>query len=280
MFEELFNEFCRERTFIRNLSPRTMGFYKQMYSFWRDVGAFEDLGKESLQKAIIRFRERGVSAGALNTYIRGINTFLKWLHTEHGYIDFSMKFLRVQSQVMRSLSDTEIKLLMSWRPKTNCDKRLKVLTMMLLDTGLRIDEALTLTKARIDFDNLLIRVIGKGNKERVIPFSLELRKVLYKFINGHDFDLVFCTVHGKKVTYCNALRDFTRMTDSLGIKIENSAFHCLRRTFATNFIRNGGNPFVLQRLLGHTSISQTQTYVRLVTEDLQQAHQSVLNRLR
>ena len=114
--DKLFEEFFRERTFIRNLSPRTMGFYKQLYGFWKGVGAFDDLSKASLQDSLIKFRERGVSPGALNTYIRGINTFLKWIHTEHSELrttDLSMKFLRVQRRVQRSLTDNEIKRLIT-----------------------------------------------------------------------------------------------------------------------------------------------------------------------
>src|SRR4051794_35787142 len=112
--EKLFNEFVRERTFIHNLAPRTIGFYKQMYSFWNAVGAFNpELNKQSLQEAVIRFHERGVSPGAINTYIRGVNTFLKWLHKEHGYADLSMSFLKGPRRIMHSLKDEEIKLLMS-----------------------------------------------------------------------------------------------------------------------------------------------------------------------
>jgi integrase/recombinase XerD len=193
-----------------------------------------------------------------------------------------MKFLKATATVMKPLTDEQIQLLMNYKPKKWTDKRLKALVLTLLGTGCRIDELLTLKRTHVDFDNLLIRVTGKGDKERVIPFSIELRKILYKFYHSHEFDLVFCTVDGHKITYCNALRDFTKLTVSLGFRIENSAFHALRRTFATNFIRGGGNPFVLQRILGHTSISQTQTYVKLVTEDLSEAHArtSVLNRLR
>lgn len=280
--DKLFDEFIRERTFIHNLAPRTLGYYKQMYSFWRAVEAFNGLSKASLQEGLIKFRERGVSPGALNTYIRGVNTFLKWLHTEHGYADYSMQFLRTPRRIMHSVKDEDVKRFMNWKPKTYGDRRLKVLTLTILDTGLRIDEALSLTRPNLDFDNLLLTVIGKGDKERIIPFSVELRKTLYKFANSHQFDLIFCTAQGGKVTYCNALRDFTIMYKSLGIDLKGSAFHALRRTFATNFVRGGGNPFVLQRILGHASITQTQEYVKLVTDDLSLEHKrtSVLNRLR
>ena len=278
--QSLFDDFIREKTFVANLSPRTIHYYKQVFRAFRDTGAFDNLCKLSLSDSIITLRERGTSAGAINTYIRGVNCFLNWLYHEHNYDRLAMKLLKGGTTVMRSLTDTEVKALMGWKPRTGCEKRLKVLVLTLLDTGTRIDEILSLRRDKVDFDNLLMTVTGKGNKTRTIPFSVELRKVLYKFSGTHKHPIIFCTVQGSKMHYCNVMRDFTRMTDSLGIKIQNSSFHALRRTFATNFIKNGGNPFVLQRLLGHSSISQTQTYIKLVTDDLSIAHTSVLGRLR
>lgn len=278
--DQLFNEFIREKIYIANLSPRTIKYYKQMYVLFKQVGAFERLSKHSLQESIIKFRERGVSAGAINTYISGINTFLNWLKDEKGFELLALKKLKGAEAVMRSLTDREIKLLIDWKPVTKYDKRLKMIILTILDTGLRIDECLSLERSKLDFDNLLLTVRGKGNKTRTIPFSIELRKLLFKFSRCHNNDLVFCTIHGGKVTYCNALRDFNKLCKKLGIGLHNAAFHALRRTFATNFIKAGGNPFILQRILGHTSISQTQTYIKLVTEDLSVAHQSVLGRLK
>lgn len=280
--EKLFNEFIRERTFIYNVSPHTIVHYKQIYRAFDSTGAFKNLSKNSLSESLIALRERGVSIGALNTYISGINTFLNWLHTEKDYPKLSLKKMKGAVNVMRSLSDKEVKLLLNWTPVTKCDKRLKMLVLTILDTGIRIDEALTLERSKVDFDNLLMTVMGKGNKIRIIPFSLELRKSLYKFSQTHKEELIFCTFNGLKIHYCNVMRDFTIMTDSLGIKIKNSSFHALRRTFATNFIRRGGNPFILQRILGHSDISQTMHYVKLVTEDLQMASKgtSLLHHLR
>jgi len=77
------------------------------------------------------------------------------------------------------------------------------------------------------------------------------------------------------------LRDFYKLTKKLKIEPEG-AFHAFRRTFATNYIRNGGNALVLQRLLGHTTLQQANAYVKLVTDDLQkeQDRTSLLNRIR
>jgi site-specific recombinase XerD len=149
-----------------------------------------------------------------------------------------------------------------------------------MDTGLRINEALTLRRDKVDFDNLLLIVIGKGNKERVVPFSYELRKALYKYSRSHNYEYIFCTQDGRKLRYDNIRRDFDLLMKKLGMK-PDGAFHAFRRTFATQFIKSKGNPLVLQRLLGHTTLQQTNRYVKLVVEDLQdeQHRTSLLNRL-
>lgn len=279
--DNLFEEFINERKYFRNLSERTLRFYKETYHYFNQVGAFENLSKQSLQKAIVIFRERGATVGGINAYIRGVNTFLKWLSEEHGYENLSLKKLKGNHRILRSLTDAELKAIVRYKPKTLSEKRLHVVLLLMIDTGLRINEALTLERHKIDFENLLLAIIGKGDKERIVPFSYELRKILFKYAATHKFDLLFSTSNGCKVVYRNIHRDFNRLAKKLNIETDG-AFHGFRRTFATNYIRNGGNALVLQRLLGHTSLQQTTSYVRLVTEDLQkeQHRTSLLNRLR
>src|SRR5579885_816066 len=92
--ETLFQQFIKERRYFRNLSERTLRFYSETYHYFNQVGTFDNLSKQSLQNALIVFRERGASVGGINAYIRGVNTFLKWLHEEHGYNDLSLKLLK------------------------------------------------------------------------------------------------------------------------------------------------------------------------------------------
>lgn len=279
--DSLFEQFIKERRYFRNLSERTLRFYTETYRYFKQVGAFDDLSKQSLQNAVIIFRERGAGIGGINAYIRGVNTFLKWLHEEHKYENLSLKQLRGGQTILRSLTDDELKTIVRHKPKTFTEKRLQSVLLLMIDTGLRINECLTLERSKIDLDNLLLSVIGKGNKERIVPFSYELRKVLFKYSALHKFELMFCTKNGCKVSYDNILRDFYLLFKKLGIK-PDGAFHSFRRTFATNYVRNGGNPLILQRLLGHTTLQQTNVYIKLITEDLQkeQHRTSLLNRLR
>lgn len=123
---------------------------------------------------------------------------------------------------------------------------------------------------------------GKGNKERIVPFSVELRKTLAKFLNSHKFDLVFPNRHGGKLLYDNTRRDFNALIEKLGIAGFEGSFHAFRRFFAANYIRNSGNTFMLQRMLGHSSQAMTGKYVKLVTDDLSKEHNrtSILNKYR
>lgn len=89
--QNLFDEFIRERQFIHNLSPRTIHYYKQVYRVFRDTGAFNNLSRAKLNESLIAFRQRGVGIGTMNTYIKGINAFLNWLHTDKNYEKLPLK---------------------------------------------------------------------------------------------------------------------------------------------------------------------------------------------
>jgi integrase/recombinase XerD len=279
--EALFEQFIRERKYFRNLAETTLYFYRETFKQFNMLGTFENLSKQSLQEAVIKLRERGTSTGAINSYIRGINVFLNWLHQEHNYENLSLKLLKCDKRIFRSLTENELKTIVRFKPTTFTEKRLKTILLVMIDTGIRVNEAINIEKNKVDFENLLLSVIGKGNKERIIPFSYELRRVLFKYSATHPFELLFCTKSGCKISYDNILRDFYILVKKLGIE-PDGAFHAFRRTFATNYVRNGGNPLILQRLLGHTTLQQTNVYIKLVTEDLQkeQHRTSLLNRLR
>jgi hypothetical protein len=103
--DELFELFIKDRRYLKNLSERTLAYYREVYNFFKDVGF--DGSKESLQNAVIKFRERGTSIGAINTYAGGMNVFLNWLHAEHGWPDLKLERLKVEQRIFRSLTDAD-----------------------------------------------------------------------------------------------------------------------------------------------------------------------------
>jgi integrase/recombinase XerD len=154
--------------------------------------------------------------------------------------------------------------------------RLVSLISLLADTALRINEALNLRRKDIDFENCLMDITGKGGKFRRIPISLECRKVLYRYLQSHNYDLVFCSRDGCKLRYPNIRYDFKLLCQRLGINGFDGSFHSLRRYWASLAARRNVNPFLIQKNLGHASIAMTQKYIRLECGDLQSAHVSAL----
>ena len=168
----------------------------------------------------------------------------------------------------------QISAILRWKPDLETDRRLHALVCTLLDCGVRISEALTLTLDRIDFDNLLLTVNGKGGKQRLVPFSFELRRILWKHCQALPWrdGLVFATKRGTELGRRDVLRDLKRLCRKLGFEAPRRSLHAIRHSFAANYIRQGGSQFHLMKILGHTSLEMTRKYVNLQTADLQAVH--------
>ena len=129
--------------------------------------------------------------------------------------------------------------------------------------------------------NLLIAVKGKGQKNRLVPISMEMRKRLWAFLKKHEHELVFSNRTGGRLRYDNLRRDLNSLCESVAIQGFDGCFHAFRRKFARAYIRNGGNPFDLQQAMGHSNVATTKSYVDAEIGELVEAHNrtSLLNRL-
>ncbi|MDX6498987.1 MAG: integrase/recombinase XerD [Blastocatellia bacterium] len=278
--EFLFKQFLNEKRFLNNASHNTILFYEQSF---KTFNLQEPVSKSQLNERVASLRENGKSAACCNAYIRGINPFLTWM-LENGYITepLRVKSLKTERRVMKTLTDAQVKAIVTFRPGTFYERRLHTMLCLAIDTGIRINEALTLKRGNLDLENLLVTVMGKGNKERVVPVSIECRKLLFKFLQAHESELVFSTREGYPLSYDNTRRDFNRLMQRLGIDGFDGSFHALRRFFARSYVRNGGNVFYLQKMLGHTTLTMSRKYVEVETKDLQDTHlrTSILGRIR
>lgn len=259
-----FTEFVKERKYLQNVSPRTVEWYEQTFKW---LGKFEPT--EAGAKAfVIGMRDGGLKPISCNSRIRVANAYFKW-----AALPLHINRLKEDETIIPTLTDEQVRRLLAHKPKTFCPNRLHTLVLTLLDTGLRIDEALSLRVDHVDFDNLLVTVMGKGRKERKIPFSLELRKHLWRFIREYrPYGLLFATRDGNKLGRRVVLRDFKILCRKLGFDPPPRAIHALRHTFATNYIRRGGSQFMLMKILGHTTLEMTKKYVHLQTDDLSAVH--------
>jgi integrase/recombinase XerD len=266
------DRFIRERTYLHNVSPRTVTWYRESFKWLAKVP--QPITEGGLKDLVIRMRESGLKPISCNNRIRAINAYLRWSGT-----DLKLSRLKEEQEILPTLSGDQILAIIAWKPRSACERRLHTLVCTLLDCGLRISEALNLTVDRVDVDNLLLTVKGKGRKERRVPFSYELRRILWKYIQSlpiggtpSEGRLVFSTLDGGGLGRRDVLRDFKRMCKKLGFSAPRRSLHALRHSFASNYIRRGGSQFHLMKILGHTSLEMTKKYVQLQTDDLQAVH--------
>jgi integrase/recombinase XerD len=280
--EKLFQDFLKEKRFLQNLSARTLRYYEWIFNRWQDyVGEFPN--KQNIKEFIIKVQESGVSVFTANSYIRGMNAFFTWLHENDRTPEkLRIKKLKEPQRVLKLFSELQLRAFLTYRPKTFAQHRLHALTCVLIDTGCRIDELLSLKRESVDFDNLVILVKGKGDKERIVPISIECRKVLFRYFKMHSYELAFPIRGGDKWTYRTALEQFKDWCEELGITGVRCSFHTIRHTFASAYLRDGGNLIYLQRLLGHADLQSTQIYVNTQPSDLKLMHKktSLVTKLR
>jgi integrase/recombinase XerD len=173
----------------------------------------------------------------------------------------------------------EMHRLITFKPRNRAMRRAYTLVMMLLDTGLRITEAITLERNRVDLERRCVSVMGKGSRERMVPLSNEGRKVLFVWLSRSQGRYVFCTErHEGHINYRNAYRDVKLVCGKVGVTGAHVHPHALRHAFAVNYIRSGGDVYRLSRVLGHSSIQTTALYLRSMGfETLQEGHRSPLS---
>jgi integrase/recombinase XerD len=272
-----FEQFIRERQYFANVTPATIEWYRRCLKWLPSESPTQD----DLRNAVLRMRDKGLKETGINTVLRCLNAYLHWNSGSEckcgvGCNHPRMQRLKEPRLVMPTFSEAQVKRLITWKAQTRYERRLHLLILFLLDTGCRISEALNLRVAEIDFENLLVTLDGKGRKQRIVPFSLELRRALFRFVkdvNRSSEDLLFAsrthTVWGRR----NVLRDMKLLCRDLGFTPPGRTLHAFRHTFAVNYLRRGGSVFHLQKVLGHSTLEMTRRYANLVTADLQAVHE-------
>lgn len=256
-----FERFVQERRYLYNVSPNTENLYRIAWAKWERYGP-DPVGFVS------GMRNAGVSAGGCNVHIRSLNAYFRWAGLS------PIRKLKTEDKIPATFTATDIQKLLKYKVGKR-ERRTYLLVLALLDTGMRINEALSLKRNDVDLDNLLLRVSGKGAKQRLVPFSYELRKHLWKHLSSHTWDFLFSTRDGKKLAHRNTLRDVKLLCESAGVKPPSRLLHSFRHTFAVNYLRRGGSVFHLQQALGHSTLDMSRRYANLCTDDLKQMHQRV-----
>lgn len=249
---------------VEGKSPGTLDQYRlrigQMISFLgKDV---REITLYDLRYYLACYKKaRKVSNATLDNIRRYIRAFFGWL-TAEGHIDrnpaAALKMIQQQKQIKREYSAVEMELI-----RNACGtKRDMALVEMLYATGCRVSEISGLNISDVDFQNLEVKVLGKGNKERIVYITDRCAMYLTDYLNSRTDteESLFVSYRAphirlKKSGIERVLRNIGKLA-----KVKNVHPHRYRRTLATNLINRGCNIQDVQQILGHASISTTQIY--------------------
>lgn len=173
------------------------------------------------------------------------------------------------------LTEDEIDMLLDIEVNDAFSSRNKAILELMYATGLRISEVISLEFKNIDFEDCIVRVMGKGNKERIVPINSIAINALKDYIDNYRPQLIkkninnylFLNNHGNVMTRQGIFKMIKKEAEKKGIA-KNIGPHTLRHTFATHLLENGADLRIIQELLGHSDISTTQIYTHLSNESL------------
>jgi len=274
-----------QRGRARNLSPSTQSFYRvRLEAFARYLqGQGLGLTLEQLTPSILRDflaaeRERMSAATAQHSYV-ALRAFCRFLVREELLTVNPMEKVekvRVPRKVIEVFSPAQIEALLAQGGREFNGARLRAIVLMLLDCGLRVSELCGLDQEHISWDEQTLRVMGKGRRERVVPFGEATRQALFAYLSKRG-DLpgqqaVWVTVYGDRLNRHEAHRILSAAGRRAGLTGVRCSPHTFRHTCAVMYLRNGGDAFTLQKLLGHSTLEMTRRYCELSQTDTVQRH--------
>jgi site-specific recombinase XerD len=269
--------FIEDKKYLMNVTRATLVFYGCAFK------AFTGCTSETEYKQrIVSLLKKGIKPISVNTWLTCINNYLHWQVSKRPRchaaceLHFRLAKLKVEDKIIGTLSMEQVRALLNVTTHGENARRVQVFAAVLLDTGLREMEVLSLRRKDVDLDALTVKVMGKGRKERVVPLSTEGRKWLYLWMRGGQHQpeqYIFATSSGLPLSARNAQRDLKLLGERAKVTGVRMSPHTLRHTFAVAYLRNGGNLEYLRRILGHSDIKVTQRYLRsLGPDDLQRVH--------
>lgn len=263
---------------VEGLSPATLKNYRYLIGSFvqfcqqNDVLTSKDVSPQHIRLFMLQLQETN-NATSVMDYFKSIKRFFNWLIQER-YLDESpvrnIKPPRQDDKVVRPFSKQDIDRLLDWcNPHTYIGVRNRALILVFLDTGLRVSEMAKIQLVDVDISEGIIKIIGKGRKERWVRIGQIARRVLFKYISmcRDDLDCLWVTEEGKPLTkdgIQTIIKVLCKRTGLTGVK---KGPHTFRHTAAINCLRNGMGEFALQVMLGHSTLRMTRKYVSSLNQE-------------
>jgi integrase/recombinase XerC len=283
----MIDSFLKYLQFEKRLSSNTVISYttdlRQFQKFLADT--FPDQTADQADFGLIRswiisLVEANLDAVSVNRKIACLRSFYKYLLRQGNIAKDPMlkiKILKTSKKLPSFVKETEIaKVLDGDFHHTMAGHRDKLILELFYGTGIRLSELINLKEHQIDFRNRTIKVIGKRNKERVIPFNASLGKLINYYIEirntAVDVGNHGCLLVTEKGEPCYPMMVYRIVKDKLQMtNAVRKSPHILRHTYATHLLDKGAEINAVKDLLGHSSLSATQVYTHNSIEKLKKA---------
>ena len=277
----------------RNFSSYTIANYKEDLKQYEDfvislTGEFEPLNPDVdvVRAWMAEMAKQKLKATTIKRRLCALRSFYKYLRR---------KYKNVPNEISLIPSPKVPKPLPVWVTESQMDsiiddvefgndfegKRDRLLVDLIYSTGMRRSEASALKTADVDFGNKVIRIIGKGNKMRLVPFGQEIETLLKEFIEekkhlfGFDTEFLLTNEDGEALSP-HRVASIAHSYLSTIPTLAKQTTHVLRHSFATNMLANGADLMAVKELLGHASLQSTEVYTHLTPQEIisnyKQAH--------
>ena len=258
---------------IKNYSEHTISNYE------RDVNRFlkyltekkidpNDISTPIITGWIIFLRKSGLGNRSIQRNISSLKNFYKFLFksgtVESNYFE-SVQSPKINETLPKALTPEDVEKLLSFEPKTFSDARDKAFLELLYSSGLRVSEAVNVNIASFESDLNFVKVLGKGNKERMLPVGKYAKDAILRWLeirneNINSTDALFTNKYGKRISVRAMQQRIYKISIAQGMSPVSP--HMLRHSFATHILESSGDLRSIQEMLGHSSLS-TVSYTHL-----------------
>lgn len=281
MFEDDFIQFLSSE---KRFSPHTISSYStdicQFFNFLKlefRISKVEEIDFQFIRSWVALLLEKGISARTVNRKISSLKTYFRFI-LKRGYISENPMIKLISPKVVKKLpvfieEYNMQKLLNDLKFESGFEgERDRLILEMFYVTGIRLSELVNIKITDLDIRKNNIKILGKRNKERIIPLSIDSVSRLKDFCSMYKIQkFIFTTSEGKQL-YNKKVYRIVKKYISLISTVDKKSPHVLRHTFATHMLNNGADINAIKELLGHANLSATQVYTHNTIEKLKKVY--------
>ena len=286
----LVSQFVDYMRYERNMSPRTIRSYSEdlddFESFFRNLDgqlSWETIDRDIIREWVESMMDRGNSATSVNRRLSSLRSFYRFA-LKRGMVEVNpaslVKGPKKAKPLPQFVKEGEMNRLIDddrlWGESYE-DALARTIIIMFYETGIRLSELVGLDDTDVDLANRAVKVTGKRNKQRIVPFGDELASELSQYVEKRDSQVVrttsgmFLDKKGKRVSH-EKVGKMVKESLSKVTTMKKRSPHVLRHSYATAMLNNGAGLESVKKLLGHQSLSTTEIYTHTTFEQLKRVY--------